>query len=593
MSNDISTTSRKDLSKATLDNVLPLGRREIFWRAKYVAASGYLQHLPFLFWMVSDLQPHNIVTLGVGDGVAHFALCQAVERLGLDAFCYGLDEWHGEEERVPEDLDAYNARQYEEFSRLIPIEAGTEAELFENGSIDLLLVDRELSQALVEEIKTRWLPRLSESGVIILRGLDRLARDFGLREALASFCDDRHSLRIEHGGGLILIAAGTTTPPRVAQLLEVARDPALFRSIQQVFQRLGAGYAHEWKARSHDTELARLQQDLAREREAADTLREAQRALEEKLVTLNEAYDRRQEADSRLHSELADHRFEVERLEAEVASATHRAETAEAEVEALRATTERLKERAEADAAAHLEEVAVLTDLLAKQEQEALDAKARQTDEIASRDARHEAALQEAEAKRWQAEAEHDRAVAVIASRDIALGKLAEKLERTEAATAGLQDDLARRSEEIAKLTEMLDTAKGASPGEQARIAMLERRHAVELQLLRLSHEMAQHGPRDGTASVSRQAEALEASDLFDVAWYLERYPDVAEAGVDAIDHYIRVGAFEGRDPGPRFSTLDYYVANPDVAQAGWPALAHYALYGKAEGRATAPQTTA
>jgi MoaA/NifB/PqqE/SkfB family radical SAM enzyme len=44
-------------------------------------------------------------------------------------------------------------------------------------------------------------------------------------------------------------------------------------------------------------------------------------------------------------------------------------------------------------------------------------------------------------------------------------------------------------------------------------------------------------------------------------------------------------GHFEGRNPGPSFSTSDYLEQNPDVATAGMNALLHYELHGRNEGR--------
>lgn len=50
-------------------------------------------------------------------------------------------------------------------------------------------------------------------------------------------------------------------------------------------------------------------------------------------------------------------------------------------------------------------------------------------------------------------------------------------------------------------------------------------------------------------------APALRKSPLFDAAWYLDSYPDVAATGADPALHYLTHGAAEGRDPGPLFST--------------------------------------
>jgi hypothetical protein len=79
----------------------------------------------------------------------------------------------------------------------------------------------------------------------------------------------------------------------------------------------------------------------------------------------------------------------------------------------------------------------------------------------------------------------------------------------------------------------------------------------------------------------------LEESDLFSADWYLSQYPDVAEADLDPLMHYLQYGAAEGRDPGPEFSTRAYLERNPDVAAAGVNPLFHYVRYGKSEGRDT------
>lgn len=87
--------------------------------------------------------------------------------------------------------------------------------------------------------------------------------------------------------------------------------------------------------------------------------------------------------------------------------------------------------------------------------------------------------------------------------------------------------------------------------------------------------------------NLARQAYDIRRSGLFDIGWYLERYPDVAEAGIDPVVHYVRFGAKEGRDPAPWFSTSAYLQANPDVAASGVNPFYHYIRHGVAEGRAS------
>jgi glycosyltransferase involved in cell wall biosynthesis len=74
-------------------------------------------------------------------------------------------------------------------------------------------------------------------------------------------------------------------------------------------------------------------------------------------------------------------------------------------------------------------------------------------------------------------------------------------------------------------------------------------------------------------------------SGSFDRDWYLNEYPDVAAAGIDAIDHYLRYGAAGGLNPNPDFSSWGYLDANPDVAQQGTNPFVHYLTHGRAESR--------
>ena len=68
----------------------------------------------------------------------------------------------------------------------------------------------------------------------------------------------------------------------------------------------------------------------------------------------------------------------------------------------------------------------------------------------------------------------------------------------------------------------------------------------------------------------------VRASGLFDAAWYLDRYPDVREAGLDPVQHFARWGHREARSPGPDFDSVEYFAANPVARESGLSAFAHY-----------------
>ena len=72
---------------------------------------------------------------------------------------------------------------------------------------------------------------------------------------------------------------------------------------------------------------------------------------------------------------------------------------------------------------------------------------------------------------------------------------------------------------------------------------------------------------------------------LFDTAFYLRKYPDVAAAGVNPLCHYLKYGRKEFRQAHPLFDPVFYLERNPDVREAGLDPLQHYLRNGEAEGR--------
>lgn len=151
---------------------------------------------------------------------------------------------------------------------------------------------------------------------------------------------------------------------------------------------------------------------------------------------------------------------------------------------------------------------------------------------------------------------------------------------------ASLHSLLEERFKELGMLTQQMEAAEAqAAEALEQKLAAVQSRHAVEVQLVHVLYRSWRDGPAHGVPEFAQQIDALSSTDLFDPAWYLDTYPDVSESGMSPKEHYVRSGAFEGRNPGPNFDTMAYYMANRDIAEMGWPALVHYALFGQAEGR--------
>jgi hypothetical protein len=73
-----------------------------------------------------------------------------------------------------------------------------------------------------------------------------------------------------------------------------------------------------------------------------------------------------------------------------------------------------------------------------------------------------------------------------------------------------------------------------------------------------------------------REEKIIRSSNLFDETWYLSRYQDVATADLDPVNHYLRWGAHEGRDPGPHFQTKRYIMDHPELVGERVNPLVHH-----------------
>ncbi len=111
-------------------------------------------------------------------------------------------------------------------------------------------------------------------------------------------------------------------------------------------------------------------------------------------------------------------------------------------------------------------------------------------------------------------------------------------------------------------------------------IAAGEREHRAPVPFFDVAWYGGQHCPEPGRTLLAhylrhRTDGGLSPMPGFDVAFYLERYPDVAAAGVDPFTHFLLYGYKEGRDPSAEFDTTYYLRRYLDGDTAENP-LVHY-----------------
>lgn len=88
------------------------------------------------------------------------------------------------------------------------------------------------------------------------------------------------------------------------------------------------------------------------------------------------------------------------------------------------------------------------------------------------------------------------------------------------------------------------------------------------------------------TAEVNSLArQKIQASGLFDEAFYRQRYAAHIKIPDDLLADFISCDHGDVRDPGPLFSTRHYLKTYVDVAASGLNPLEHFVLHGAREGR--------
>src|SRR5437016_11454306 len=151
-----------------------------------LASTFWAAHVPFAMFIVSLLRPQTIVELGVYTGVSYCAFCQAVKELDLDTRCYGIDNWCGDVHmggygpEVLSDLKSHHDPLYENFSSLIQSTFDSAVDQFNDSTVDLLHLDGTHSYAAVSNDFEKWLPKMSNRGVMLFHDINVRDPGFGV-----------------------------------------------------------------------------------------------------------------------------------------------------------------------------------------------------------------------------------------------------------------------------------------------------------------------------------------------------------------------------------------------------------------------------
>jgi Methyltransferase domain len=237
--------------------------------------SAWIEHLPFASWITEALRPRTIVELGTHTGVSYCGFCEAVRRLDLDARCYAIDTWKGDEhagfygEEVFQKLSRHHAESYSAFSTLVRSTFDGALPHFDDGSIDLLHID---GRHFYEDVKhdfESWLPKLSPRAVVLMHDTNVRERGFGVSRLWNELTCLYPSFEFLHGHGLGILGVGPEPPELVKQLFFSSGTPAAQVSIRECYSRLGKDLAARLELEHAAMHTKKLEEELSRAKAAA------------------------------------------------------------------------------------------------------------------------------------------------------------------------------------------------------------------------------------------------------------------------------------------------------------------------------------
>ena len=295
----------RDLSNENLGALPSLSSKAMFWRPKYLCSSDWLDHLPFAFWLMESIKPKIVVELGAASGAAYFAFCQALDKLNAGGRCYAVDHWsqqnkHAELEKITD----YNKTQYEEFSKILDYDLFQAANLFLDGSVDLLhlnLPDPTTDAMLLFQL---WQPKLSAQAVVLLHHSQQSSFPHLLQLRTELQKQHQHFEFLQQHG---LLVAQFNKPPSdsFSRLLEIRPGEQTYEIVQTVFSRLGKACSAAMQADEAQLQVQQVQMVLA---DAQSALQQRQQRIDDLLSELTEHKNwlaNRDQALSQLHDQLS------------------------------------------------------------------------------------------------------------------------------------------------------------------------------------------------------------------------------------------------------------------------------------------------
>tara|TARA_R100001244_G_scaffold132165_1_gene107374 strand:+ start:698 stop:1375 length:678 start_codon:yes stop_codon:yes gene_type:complete len=210
---------------------------------KFRPHSTWESHYPFAFFLVDVLRPKKIVELGVYFGGSFLAWCQIVKKLNLNTKCIGIDAWEGDKNMGDLEEGVYESlvkSRDSDFPEQILLKKYFDEALddIEDNSIDILHIDGLHTYDAVKNDFIKWLPKMSNSGVVLFHDTQVEKEDFGVKKFWSEISQQHFSFEFHHGFGLGILLVGRDMNEKLIEMF-TDKDPDKYRDI---FYMLGTSY---------------------------------------------------------------------------------------------------------------------------------------------------------------------------------------------------------------------------------------------------------------------------------------------------------------------------------------------------------------
>jgi len=200
-----------------------LSNQESLIAPTIITETHWAAHVPFVRWLVSELKPKTFVELGTENGHSFFNIAESMHKINLQSSCFAVDTWLGDEFTSEYSKDVYssvvkiNQQIFKNRNVLLRMQFNSALKQFKNKSIDLLHIDGSHRYEDIKNDFQKWLPKVSENGVILIHDIQVRDPKFGVYDFWQEITQSFRHIEFFHGFGLGVVFLGENTHRRLVQ----------------------------------------------------------------------------------------------------------------------------------------------------------------------------------------------------------------------------------------------------------------------------------------------------------------------------------------------------------------------------------------